>query len=71
MSKSVFIPIGEVQFIHIRAHFFGYGAYHLPPYLGLPLYAIYNSTAICELVVECFHKRVSRRKSMLLCKGID
>jgi len=70
LSKSVFIPVGEVPNVDDFACFFGCGVEYLPFfYLGLPLGAPHKSIVVLDPVVERFHKKLAGWKSNLLSRG--
>jgi len=68
VSKSFFIPIGEVPELNHLAQSFGYGVElvieYLPSsYFGLPLGVPYKCKAVWEPMTERFTKRLTRSKS--------
>jgi hypothetical protein len=70
LSKSVIIPIGEVEDVEGLSRILGCGVESLPlMYLGLPLGAPYRDPSIWNKVIEKMESKLVGWKRMYLSKG--
>jgi hypothetical protein len=70
LSKSVIVPIGEVEDVEGLSSILGCGVELLPlTYLGLPLGAPYKDPSIWNKVIEKMESKLAGWKRMYLSKG--